>query len=96
MTSYRDIFMLLAVLRVRWRHNMCAEAVKKKANVARRISVERCVVIADWFLRVYTLKKESRASPVTEASEVARVSKKQDKQAWRQDSLRKGAKLPRV
>ena len=54
---------------------MYAEAVKRAVNVARRISAERRVVTASRFLRVRSPKNESRASPVTEALEVAHVSK---------------------
>ena len=54
---------------------MEAEAVIRDVNAARRISAERRVVTASRFLHVCSLKNESRASPVTEALEVARVSK---------------------
>jgi len=74
---------------------MYAEAVIKDVNVARRISAERRVATASRFLHVCTRKSESRASPVTESLEVVRVSKN-IRQTGREDSLRKGAKLPRV
>jgi len=61
---------------------MCAEVVIMAVNVARRISVDRRVVIASRFFRVYTLKNESRANPGTEALEVARVSKNIRKTSW--------------
>jgi len=54
---------------------MYAKAVIKDVNVARRISAERRVATASRFLHVCSLKNESRASPVTEILEVARVSK---------------------
>jgi len=54
---------------------MYAEAVIRYVNVARRISAERRVVTASRFLRVRSLKNETRASPVTEPLAVARVSK---------------------
>ena len=73
--------MLLTVLWARWRENTCAEAVIKDANVARRISVERRVVTAGRFLRVYNLK--TSASPVTEVLEVARVSKNIRRTNWK-------------
>jgi ABC-type lipopolysaccharide export system ATPase subunit len=48
---------------------------KKDVNGARLISVERRLATASRFLRVRSLKNESRASPVIEALEVARVTK---------------------
>ena len=54
---------------------MYAEAVIRAVNVARRISAERRVVTANRFPHVRSLKNKSRASPVTEALEVAHVSK---------------------
>jgi len=54
---------------------MYAEAVIRDVNAARRISAKRRVVTASRFLHVRSLKNESRASPVTEALEVAHVSK---------------------
>jgi len=54
---------------------MYAKVVIKDVNVARRISAERHVATASRFLHVCSPKKESRASPVTEALEVDRVSK---------------------
>ena len=68
-------FHVINNLRVRWLEGMYAEAVIGDVDVARRISAERRVVTASPFLHVRSLKNESRASPVTEALEVARVSK---------------------
>ena len=66
-----------------WRENMYAEAVIKDVNVARRISAERRVATASRFLHVRSLTKESRASPVTEILEVARVSKNIRQTSWK-------------
>ena len=63
------------ILRVRWLEGMYAEAVIRDVNAARLISAERRVATASRFLLVRLLKNESRASPVTEAFEVARISK---------------------
>jgi len=62
---------------------MCVEVVIKDVNVARRISFKRRVVTASRFLHVCTLKNESRASPVTEILEVARVSKNIRQTSWK-------------
>jgi len=60
---------------VQWLEGIYAKAVIKGVYVARRISAERRVMIADRFLHVRFPKKESRASPVTEILEVDRVLK---------------------
>ena len=61
---------------MQWPKSIYAEAVIKGVDVARRISAERRVVTASRFLHVRSpKKKESRASPVTEILEVARVLK---------------------
>ena len=62
---------------------MYAEVVIKDVDVARRISVERRVVTAGRFLHVCSPKKESRASPVTEALKFARVSKNIRRTNWK-------------
>ena len=74
MKTYVDIFMLLTVLRVRCRDNMCVEVVIKGVDVA-CISVERRVATASRYLRVCTLKIEFRGRRATEPLEVAHVSK---------------------
>jgi len=68
---------------VRRREGIYAKAVIKDVNVARRISVERRVATASRFLHVCFPKKESCASPVTEALEVVRVSKNIRRTNWK-------------
>ena len=65
----------MIILRVQWLEGIYAKAVIRDVNAARLISAEKRVATTSRFLRVRSLKNESRASPVTEALEVARVSK---------------------